>query len=222
MRRVGMRLGAECHLESREEKENAEKNRHPGDLHQHRTECDEEGAEDKGAKNAVEKDPVPVFRRDGEEVEDHQEDEEVVDREALLDEPSREKLKAALARQGMSVKTCKPRIRGKEFYSVKIKPRAEEQCETDPEKNIGECLAVSDRMLLAIPSLHVEEEAPKDHQAENSVEPPVLLDGKEFGMMKMGSGHGIWGSVDQGRILNRENWKTGRVLSADYAIERHQ
>ena len=79
MSRIRMGLRTESNLETRDSQEDSENERHPRDLHQHRSEGDEEGAKDDGSQNAVEEDLMTVLRRDCEEVEDHKEDEEIVD-----------------------------------------------------------------------------------------------------------------------------------------------
>ena len=81
---IGMGFGSEGNLETGEKQEDAENQRHPGDLHQDGANRNEGRTEDQCPQNAVEEDPMAVLLRNRKEVEDDQEDEEVVDGEALL------------------------------------------------------------------------------------------------------------------------------------------
>jgi hypothetical protein len=92
LRRLEFLLFAREELESREDEEHAHRKQHPVELDQHAANADEEGAEHDRAHDSPEEDAVLLRVVKPEEPEDHEEDEQVVDRERDLDEISGQEL----------------------------------------------------------------------------------------------------------------------------------
>jgi len=127
-----MVLGAEGNFVSGENEEEAEYHRHPGDLHQERSQGDEDAPENECSDDAIKEDPVAVLLRDGEKVKNNQKDKEVVDREALLNEITGKKIETALVSKRHRVKSSESRVEWKMPAAVEIKSGTEQECQSDP------------------------------------------------------------------------------------------
>ena len=96
--RVVVVVGVAGQVDRGVEQERAENVEHPGELvDRHRTERDEDAAEDQRQDDADQKRLLLILLRHVEAGHDDQEDEQVVDRQAVLGEPAGEELDAELA-----------------------------------------------------------------------------------------------------------------------------
>jgi hypothetical protein len=98
--RVDRLVGAEDDLDPRDHEERPEDVHDPVELEEERAERDEDRPEDEGPEDPPVEDPVLVGGRDAEELEKDDEDEDVVDRERLLDDVARQELQEDLPRRG--------------------------------------------------------------------------------------------------------------------------
>src|SRR5688500_10397042 len=91
-------VAAEHHLDAGDDKNGSEDKNHPLKVEERRADCDEDGAEEKRAEDAVKKNAVLELLRYAEVPEDDDEDEHVVDAERFFEHVAGEEFKRYLAR----------------------------------------------------------------------------------------------------------------------------
>jgi hypothetical protein len=125
---------------------------------------------------------VTVFLGNRKVVEDDKEDEEVVDREALLNKISREKLKGTLLGQRWVIQTGETRIVGKLPAPIGIETGAKQEGQGDPDDHIDESLSMPDGVGLPFMPSQVHKEGPDNEKTEETVKPPEAGKRKKQGM----------------------------------------
>ena len=103
---------------------------------------------------------MTVFLGNRKVVEDDKEDEEVVDREALLDKISGEKFKGTLLGQRWVIQTSETRIVGKLPAPIGIETGAKQEGQGDPDDHIDESLPMPDGVGLPFMPSQVHKECP--------------------------------------------------------------
>ena len=114
---------------------------------------DEDRAHDEGAEDAPEQHPVLVRRRHREVGEDHQEDEDVVDRQGLLDQVAGQELQALGRAEPGQISALK------------------REGERHPDHAPGERLAEADLVGLAVEDAQVERQHHQHERREPAPEP---------------------------------------------------
>src|SRR5690606_7290078 len=117
-----------------------------------------ERTEDERAQDAPEENPVLVDRRDLHRGEDQDEDEDVVDRERLLDEVAGEELGAGLRPE------------------LPPDPGVEEQRERDPHRAPDPGLLEADRVRLAVKDAEIQRQH-QDHEEDETAPEERATDG---------------------------------------------
>ena len=125
---------------------------------------------------------MAVLLWDYKEVENNQEDKKVVDGETLLNQVPGEELQAALLGKSLWIVSGETRIEGKLPQSETIESSTEEQCQSDPEDNTMDSLAMADDMLLPLLTTQIQIETREDKKAEESVKPPDSCHREELRM----------------------------------------
>src|SRR5690606_27349247 len=99
---IGFLRRGERHFYSREDEEPAEEVNHPVETFDQRDSAENKnGAHDESAEDSPEKDLMLVLRRDVKRGEDQDEDENIIDRKAFLDQVAGKKLQPLLAAHEM-------------------------------------------------------------------------------------------------------------------------
>jgi len=174
--------GANSHLEPGEDQEGAEEPDHPVELHEHRAEADEDRPEDEGSEDAVEEDAVLVLRGNREVAEDQHEDEDVVDRQRLLDDEARQELQRDLPRGRRGVESghaAEARVVREPPQRVPVERPAEGQRETDPHRAPHGRLAEPDFVRVAMEEPEIDRQQDQHAAGEGGVQPPVVGEGEE-------------------------------------------
>ena len=146
-------------------------------MDQNRAHGDEDAAEDQGSENAIKEHPVLVFARDIEIGENHNEHEDVIHRQSLLDDVAGKKLQCApLGR----LKRVESRNRQESLAVLQavnrefMESEAENHCHRHPDDTPSERLAESHLMRLAVKNSEVERKHDEDKNNKRSVEPPIF------------------------------------------------
>lgn len=92
-------------LQAGENEKNSQKQIDPVDLQEDGAEGDEDDAEENGSKNAPKEDLVLRLGGDAKEAEQHDEDEEVVDRQGLFDDETGEEFQGGVTGLAIRIKT---------------------------------------------------------------------------------------------------------------------
>ena len=136
-------------------RKSAEADHHPLELQKDRAEADEEGAEDQGAEDPEVEDPVPELGGNPEVVEDHHEDEEVVDGERVLDDVAREELHGRLHGRGFGGDAHRG-MAPQEGERPEVQADVEEERHHDPDHREARGFAHADPMRLLVEDAEVD------------------------------------------------------------------
>jgi hypothetical protein len=172
---IGLRLPLPGHADSGEDQEGAEDVDRPLEgMEERRSGDDEDRPEDQRPEHAPDEDAVLVGRRHLEGTEDEGENEEVVDRERLLDQIAGQELDR--------------RLRAPE----EIEPEVEEERERYPDRAPRRRLAPGHGVRLAVEDSDVQGEKEEDEEVEGDPEPERCVD---HGLSPEKDSHGLAGTL---------------------------
>ncbi len=160
------------------------------DLQEDGTEGDEDDPEENGAKNTPKEDLVLVLGRDTKKAEDHDEDEEVVDRQGLFDDEAGEELQGGVTGLPIRIESGQGhelRILREFMFAVDVEGEIEQQRQGDPEHAPTRSLPHPNGMGFPMKHPQVEGEDPKNKNQEARVEPDILAKRKKDNV----NGHGL-------------------------------
>ena len=165
------------HLDPGEDEERAEDPDDPVKLHQQRPEADEQRAEDQRAEDTVEQHAVLVARGYAEVTEHHDEHEDVVDGQRVLDDVAGEKFQRGLPGRRSRVEAWsrgEPHILWELPEGILVERDVERQAQAHPDRAPARRLPEPHLARLAMEHPEVESEEHQDAAGEREVEPPVL------------------------------------------------
>ena len=197
----GRLVPAGHHLGAREDEERAEEPDHPLELQERRAERDEDAARDERAQDPEEQHPVLVGRGDAEVGQHDHEDEDVVDRERVLDDVARQELERRLAGGEQRVEARRahqPRVEREVPAHVEVEGQVEGERQGDPDDAPGGGLPDRDGVRAAMEDPEVERQQHEDERQEPEVEGPVVGEREE----RDGAGHSSfkrWSLSDKSR-----------------------